>query len=173
MRKHFLKTSIVVDTDQQLITGFMISKNRIHKSQHANVLLKKYHRAKRSDYYVMDRGYASEKMHCQIRDTLNARSNIPTRSWSNTTNIRGKYRKEITDNFDFARYCKRVLVETKFSQLKRRFGADHKSRSFHIQKKEISCKIILANLDRFILFGWIEVFYRALNINGSEGVFVN
>jgi hypothetical protein len=29
MRKHFLKTSIAVDTDQQLITGFMISKNRV------------------------------------------------------------------------------------------------------------------------------------------------
>lgn len=67
----------------------------------------------------------------------------------------------MTDNFDFVRYRKRVLVETKFSVLKRRFGADLKSRSFQIQKKEISCKIILANLDRFIQFVWIEVFYRA------------
>ena len=71
----------------------------------------------------------------------------------------------MTDNFDFARYRKRVLVETKFSVLKRRFGADLKSRSFQIQKKEISCKIILANLDRFILFVWIEVFYRAKILN--------
>ena len=71
----------------------------------------------------------------------------------------------MTDNFDFVRYRKRVLVETKFSVLKRRFGADLKSRSFQIQKKEISCKIILANLDRFILFVWIKVFYRAKKIN--------
>jgi len=109
----------------------------------------------------MDRGYDSEKMHRLIRDTLQADSVIPTRSWSNTSNIWGKYRKEMTDNFDFVRYRKRVLVETKFSVLKRRFGADLKSRSFQIQKKEISCKIILANLDRFIQFVWIEVFYRA------------
>ena len=161
MRKHFLKTSIAVDTDQQLITGFMISKNRVHESQHALVLLKKCHKSQRSDCYVMDRGYDSEKMHRLIRDTLQADSIIPTRSWSNTANIWGKYRKEMTDNFDFVRYRKRVLVETKFSVLKRRFGADLKSRSFQIQKKEISCKIILANLDRFILFVWIKVFYRA------------
>jgi hypothetical protein len=109
----------------------------------------------------MDRGYDSEKMHRLIRDTLQADSVIPTRSWRNTANIWGKYRKEMTDNFDFVRYRKRVLVETKFSVLKRRFGADLKSRSFQIQKKEISCKIILANLDRFIQFLWIEVFYRA------------
>jgi hypothetical protein len=113
----------------------------------------------------MDRGYDSEKMHRLIRDTLQADSIIPTRSWSNTANIWGKYRKEMTDNFDFVRYRKRVLVETKFSVLKRRFGADLKSRSFQIQKKEISCKIILANLDRFILFVWIKVFYRAYFFN--------
>jgi len=167
MRKHFLKTSIAVDTDQQLITGFMISKNRVHESQHALVLLKKCHKSQRSNCNVMDRGYDSEKMHRLIRDTLNADSVIPTRSWHNTANIWGKYRKEMTDNFDFARYRKRVLVETKFSVLKRRFGTDLKSRSFQIQKKEISCKIILANLDRFILFVWIEVFYRAKIKNRS------
>jgi hypothetical protein len=161
MRKHFLKTSIAVDTDQQLITGFMISKNRVHDSQHALILLKKCHKSLRSDCYVMDRGYDSEKMHRLIRDTLHADSVIPTRSWKNTANIWGKYRKEMTDNFDFCRYRKRVLVETKFSVLKRRFGADLKSRIFQIQKKEISCKIILANLDRFIQFVWMEVFYRA------------
>jgi hypothetical protein len=71
----------------------------------------------------------------------------------------------MTDNFDFARYRKRFLVETKFSVLKRRYGADLKSRIYQIQKKEISCKIILANLDRFIQIVWIEVFYRAVITN--------
>jgi len=85
----------------------------------------------------MDRGYDSEKMHRLILDILNADSVIPTRSWCNTANIWGKYQKEMTDNFDFVRYPKRVMVETKFSVLKRRFGADLKSRSFQIQKEEI------------------------------------
>jgi hypothetical protein len=109
----------------------------------------------------MDRGYDSEKMHRLIRETLNADSVIPTRIGKYTEHVWGKYRKEMTENFDTARYRKRFLVETKFSILKRRFGADLKSRIFQIQKKEISCKIILANIDRFIQFVWIEVFYRA------------
>jgi hypothetical protein len=167
LRKHFLKTSIAVDTEQQIITGFMISNNRVHESRHALVLLKKCHSLRKSECYVMDRGYDSEKMHKLIRESLNADSVIPTRAWKNTANIWGKYRKEMTDNFDFLRYRKRVLVETKFSVLKRRFGADLKSRSFQIQKKEISCKIILANLDRIILFVWTEVFYRATFSNRS------
>jgi len=44
IRKHFLKTSIAVDTDQQIITGFTISKSRVHDSVHAFLLLKKCHK---------------------------------------------------------------------------------------------------------------------------------
>ena len=102
----------------------------------------------------MDRGYDSEKMHRYIRETLNADSIISARNHQGTTNVWGKYRKEMTDNFDFVRYRKRFRVETKFSILKRRFGADLKSHIFPIQKKEISCKIILANLTgSFNLYG--------------------
>ena len=58
---------------------------------------------------------------------------------------------------------KRVLVETKFSVLIQGFGADLKARSFRIQEKEISSKIILAHLDWFILFVRSVVFSRALS----------
>jgi hypothetical protein len=84
----------------------------------------------------MDRGYDSEKMHRFIRGSLKAISIIPTRSWKGTEHVWGKYRKEMTDNFDTVRYRKRFLVEPKFSILKRRFGADLKSRIFQIQKKK-------------------------------------
>ena len=71
----------------------------------------------------------------------------------------------MTENFDSVRYRRRYLVETRFSVLKRKFGADLKSCIFQIQKKEISCKIILANLDRFLQFHICEVFYRAVFFN--------
>jgi hypothetical protein len=46
-----------------------------------------------------------------------------------------------------------------FFVFKHIFGADLKSWLFQNQKKKISCKIIRVNIDRFIQFVMIEVFY--------------
>ena len=130
IRKHFLKTSIVVDVEQQVITGFRISKSRVHDSKNAFALLKECHKLHKSECYLMDRGYDSERMHRFIREKLMAISIIPARAHQFSMNVWGKYRKEMTDHFDAERYRKRFLVETKFSILKRRFGSDLKSRLF-------------------------------------------
>ncbi len=107
----------------------------------------------------MDRGYDSEAIHRQIREDLNANSIIPIRSW-NAEIVGGKYRQEMALMFDDVRYRRRQLVENKFSVLKRKFGGDLKARLFTIQKKEITAKMIVCNIHRFLLLLWMEVFYR-------------
>jgi len=90
IRKHFLKTSISVDTDQQAITGFVASNSRVHDTRHAQKLLRQCHKIRKSDCYVMDKGYDSEELHRLIREDLQGESIIPIRSWNNET-ISGKY----------------------------------------------------------------------------------
>jgi len=110
IRKHFLKTSISVDTEKQGITGFMSSHSRVHDTRHAVRLLQQCHKIRKSDCYVMDQGYDSEAIHRLIREDFLANSVIPIRSWKNEI-IGGTYRQEMARQFNDIIYPRRQLVE--------------------------------------------------------------
>lgn len=108
----------------------------------------------------MDRGYDSNEIHRLIREDLITDSIIPLRSWNNEV-VGGTYRKEMVMRSNDPRYRKRLLVETKFSFLKRMFGGDLKARRFLMQMKEIANKMIVCNLHRSLRFLIVKVFYKA------------
>jgi len=121
IRKHFRKTSIAVDTGNQVITGFIAPKSRVHDTRHTGKLLPQCHKIRKSCCYVMDRGYDSEAIHRQIREDLHTDSIIPLRSW-NAGYVGGTIDGEMAVHSDDVRYPGRQLLENTFPILKRKFS---------------------------------------------------
>ena len=98
LRKSFLKTSISVDTDKKVVLGWKISQKTDHDVKHAKTLIRQSNKSKKSECYVMDKGYDSEKIHALIREIIKADSIIPLRQ-RKKKKIRGKYRKQLYLSF--------------------------------------------------------------------------
>ena len=126
--------SISVDTEQQVITGFVSSKSRVHDVRHTVILLRECHKIRKSDCYIMDKGYDSKAIHRLIRDDLHPNSVIPIR-YRNNEIIEGTYPQEMARQFNNMVYPRRQLVEYKFSVLKKEFSGDLKAKLFRIQMK--------------------------------------
>ncbi|TGC06296.1 transposase, partial [Methanolobus halotolerans] len=90
-------------------------------AKHAKTLLKQCHKTRRSNYYVMDKGYDSEAIHSLTREQLQAIAIIPLRQ-RKRKRIKGYYRRKMIKEFDEELYHNRNLVETMFSVLKRKYG---------------------------------------------------
>jgi Transposase DDE domain len=150
LRRSFLKTSISVDTDKKVILGWKISQKTDHDVKHAKALIRQSNKSRKSECYVMDKGYDSEKIHALIREEIKADSIIPLRV-RKRKKIKGKYRKQLNLSFDKIKYSQRNIAETTFSVVKRKFGETLRARKFRNQVKEIKFKLIIYNINKNIV----------------------
>ncbi len=153
-RRSFLKVSISVDTDKFIITGFKISGKPVHDTKHAIPLLKQCDKNRKSNYYVMDKGYDSEEIHSLVREELEAIAMIPLRE-RKRKKIKGKYRRKMIQEFEKVLYHIRNLAETMFSVIKRKYGEEIKARGYWNQVKEVKIKLLIHNLDRYVKVRYI------------------
>ena len=150
LRRSFLKTSIAVDTDRKVILGWKISQKTDHDVKHAKTLIRQSNKLRKSECYVMDKGYDSEKIHSLIREEIKADSIIPLRV-RKRKRIKGKYRKQLYLSFDKIKYNRRNIAETTFSVVKRKFGEVLRARKFYNQVKEIKIKLIVYNINKKVV----------------------
>lgn len=94
----------------------------------------------------MDKAYDANWVHECFRDK-GVYSIIPVRKGC----VRGRYRKEMRDYFDYSQYWERNCGEWNNSSFKRRFGDYVRSNKFRTQHSEVAGRIILHNLKVVLL----------------------
>jgi hypothetical protein len=83
---------------------------KYHEIRHVNALIKQSNKIRKSQCYVMDKGYVSEKIHLIIREEIRTDSIIPAEKKENKNF--GKIRRQLHLIFDKIKYNQRNVAET-------------------------------------------------------------
>jgi len=158
--RRYLKLSIAVDTQKQLILTCKIRK----KLRHDTIDFKQLLEDLEIDYVVADKGYDSWKNRRFVINKLHAIPVIPVRRH---THFYGYLRG--CKKIDGSNYHQRSKVETIFSVIKRKYGSVIRARSFATQKVEVMSKLIAYNIDRTV--NYLLVFIRGSHQSPLEKPF--
>lgn len=138
-RRKYIKLSIAIDTETQLICSHKSRIAPAHDNKDFISLLKKIN-FENISLVSADKGYDSKKNRFFVYHTINATPNIPKRK---TT---GK--NYLTKMYDDKTYHQRSKTETVFSVIKRMYGSWLRSRKLQNQKLEIAYKCLAYNMRR-------------------------
>jgi len=109
-------------------------------------------------YFLADKLYDSEKNH-ELAEKYGARFIAPLRSKVPIHRTYGRHRKQLKRQFPDEIYCKRVLIESGFSSMKRKYGDVVYSKKFISQKNELLCRVLAYNIERIINLFIIEIYF--------------
>lgn len=150
-RRKYVKLSIAVDTDKQLICSHKSRVAPAHDTKDFIPLLKKI-KTEGIKEVCADKGYDSKKNRYFVYYKIKAKPNIPKRK------ITGK--TKLNKMFDDKTYHQRSKAETIFSVMKRLFGSYLRSKKIQTQKLELAYKCLAYNTRR-------EVICSEMLINGG------
>jgi len=149
--KRFMKLSIAIDTDTQLILTYKIR----YGPRNDNIDFKSLLKELKVDYVLADKGYSSKPNRRFVLYKLKAIPIIPYKK-NESVYMFGAGKGRL--RFDKRLYIQRSKVETVFSVIKRKYGSFLRCRKFVTQKTELICKLIAYNIDRkinYFLFAFI------------------
>lgn len=142
--KRHIKLSMMVNVEKRKFLSARIRAYPVHDIRDVKYLIKN---SVRIITIVMDKGYDDNNLHSFIRDK-GTYTIIPVRK----NCVRGSYRKEMRDYFDYGMYWQRNIVECLISCLKRKYGASVNSKNIRSQRSDLYCRMILYNV--FLLM-WV------------------
>ena len=150
-KRHFLKTTFVVDIEKYFILLVKQRKKTRHDVIDAEPLLKKlFQNYKDIEIFYADRGYDKEQIFKTCVDNNTHPMILQKNMLLPKHKKKGAHRKQFVDYFDYGEYLQRNKIETLNSMFKKRFSNNIKSSNNKMQQIELLTRVIAYNIDRLL-----------------------
>ncbi len=158
-RNRFMQTNVATEVKQRLIVAVKLRRKKRNENIDVPYLMKQADKQLNLSAFLADKGFDSQKNHDRA-EIYGAKFIAPLRKKTKQIyRIKGKDRKKLARNFPSELYHQRVIIESIFSAMKRRFGHVIYARKFHMQKNELMFRIIAYNAERIVNYSIVEVYF--------------
>ena len=155
----FITLHALIDQENGFVRTHKTSVKKIHDSRMLRPLVRKLHR--KPAHLYADRGYDSEENYRFLVEEIDC---VPLILQKNILKplhkCKGEHRREMRAVFDYGEYLKRNKIEAIFSSIKRKYGCALSTRKTKTQRKEVTLKIILYNIEKKLRIILIIIFRR-------------
>lgn len=157
---HWPKMAAIVDVTNHVILAVYPTRGPGRDAGHFRDIIELLPDHIAIEHLLADAGYDSEVNHVYSREEKNMKTTMPPTVGRKTDNPpKGKYRREMKENFDSENYGQRWQVETVFSMIKRNLGYVLSGKSQQTQNAQMLLMAMTHNLMIFLFVK--ELFYKA------------
>jgi hypothetical protein len=146
-RRHWLKWLVAVDIERQVVLGQMAHAGPWNDCARLPAVVEAARQNAPIGLVLADAEFDSERNHLYVRQVIKAQSVIPAKRGKKTWRIHG-VRAQMRKAFPQKQYCRRSLVESVFSSVKRKLSARAPGRTLCMQRRQALLLGLAYNLYR-------------------------
>ncbi len=156
-RNQFMQTNVCAEIKRRLIVAVRLRRKQRNENIDVAYLMKEASKQLKITSFLGDKAYDSGKNH-ERAERYGAEFIAPIKN-RERSKIYGYRRRLLAKNFPSELYHQRVIIESIFSAVKRRFGHQLYARRFSTQKNELLFRFMAYNAEKLVNLDRREVYF--------------
>ena len=158
-RNQFMQTNVAAEVKRRLILAVRLRRKRRNENIDVPYLIKQSSNQLKITAFLADKAYDSEKNHLRVKKYGSKFIAPLKKKTTQYHRIRGLNRKRLFKYFPSEIYKQRVIIESIFSAVKRRFSHVLLARKFTSQKNELLFRFMAYNAEKLVNICIIDVYF--------------
>lgn len=156
-RNQFMQANVCAEVRRKLVIAIRLRRKQRNENIDVPYLMKQSSKQLKITAFLGDKAYDSRKNH-ELAGKYGAEFIAPIKN-RERSRIYGYRRRMLAKTFPSEIYKQRVIIESIFSAVKRRFGHQLYARRFNTQKNELLFRFIAYNAEKLVNLSAIEVYF--------------